>query len=434
MLDVPASPRPLISVIMANYNGARYLRTAIDSVLAQTQSDLELIVSDDASTDESRELVEGYETHDPRVRLVIAGGNGGPARARNRALDAARGDWIAIVDSDDILHPERFERLLATAERFDADAVADDLLHFASSGHAPASLLLDGDDFTNPFRLTPSLYVRGDIHGSTIPNFGYLKPMIRSASLAGARYDETLRIGEDYDLVLRLLLRGLRFQVTPEPTYLYRRHDKSISHRLSVETVADMIACQKSLQERHGVLDPEIESALAARMRGLERGLDYEKLVAALKARNVGNVVALLARRPSLAGSLVTSVRSRFERSRVSAPDTGDEKSVTIILTDLDPRSERVEALTSAAASDAVSEIRVEQVPLYSPPGSVNDEVGVERELWRRLATIGRRKGTRLLVDGPAGLYAAGFIPSDDVPETWKPVADRIEERARAGG
>lgn len=431
MLDVPASSRPLISVIMANYNGARYLRTAMDSVLAQTQSDLELIVSDDASTDESRELVEGYETHDPRVRLVVAGGNGGPARARNRALDAARGDWIAIVDSDDILHPERFERLLATAERFDADAVADDLLHFASSGNVPASLLLDGDDFTKPFRLMPSLYVRGDIDGSNIPNFGYLKPMIRTASLAEARYDETLRIGEDYDLVLRLLLRGLRFQVTPEPTYLYRRHDKSISHRLSVETVADMIACQKSLQQKHGLLDPDIESALSARMRGLERGLDYEKLVAALKAKNILSAARILARRPTLVGSLVTSVRSRLARQR--EPDVSEDSPVTIILTDLDPRSERVEALTKVADSDPVSEVRVEQVPLYSPPGSVNDQVGIERELWRRLATIGRLKGTRLLVDGPAGLYAAGFIPSEGVPETWKPMVERIGERAGAG-
>src|SRR5262245_38740620 len=105
-----AAGGPLISVIMANYQGSRYIERAVTSVLGQSVGDLELIISDDASTDDSLGVVARLAAHDPRVRLVRADQNGGPARCRNRALDLAQGSWIAIVDSDDLIHPERFAR------------------------------------------------------------------------------------------------------------------------------------------------------------------------------------------------------------------------------------------------------------------------------------------------------------------------------------
>ncbi|HTM77944.1 MAG TPA: glycosyltransferase family 2 protein, partial [Devosia sp.] len=91
---------PLISVVMANYEAGDKLVAAIDSVLRQSVGDLELIVCDDASGDHSVALVQRFADSDCRVRLVRAEANGGPACCRNRGLDAARGQWIAIVDSD----------------------------------------------------------------------------------------------------------------------------------------------------------------------------------------------------------------------------------------------------------------------------------------------------------------------------------------------
>lgn len=393
--------RPAISVVMANYNGAPYLPQALESVLSQTMDDLEIIVCDDASQDDSIAVVQAFREQDDRVRLIEAQENAGPARARNRALDAARGEWIAIVDSDDILHPERFERLLAAADHYHADAVADDLLHFASDGSAPASLLLHGDAFTRPFRLTAELFVRGDVQGSDVPNFGYLKPMIRTAAIGTLRYDEALRIGEDYDFLLRLLLRGLRLHLLPEPTYLYRRHDRSISHRLSVETVADMIDGQKRLLADHGALDPPLEQALAMRMAGLRRSLRYERLVRAIKDRRPGPAAWMIARDPTLLLSLFRSMRDRRARNASGQEQHGGTApgapARTILLTD--------DAETAAADETAIA------VPQYHAPGEPGWSGAAERALWQGLADLGRREGVHLTYDGLAGAFAAGFAP-----------------------
>lgn len=106
---------PLVSVLMPVFNGERYVRQAVDSVLAQTYKNFELVVVDDGSTDKSAEIVEA--TGDERVRVVRKAENSGLAAARNTALDEARGEYIAWLDSDDKARPRRFEaqaRLLET--------------------------------------------------------------------------------------------------------------------------------------------------------------------------------------------------------------------------------------------------------------------------------------------------------------------------------
>ena len=122
---------PVVSVIMANYNGAAHLPQALNSVLGQTVRDVEVIVADDASPDRSGDIVSQFMQGDRRVSLIESAENRGPGAARNDALRAARGEWVAIVDSDDIIHPERFEILLSAARSHGADAIADDLLFFS---------------------------------------------------------------------------------------------------------------------------------------------------------------------------------------------------------------------------------------------------------------------------------------------------------------
>src|SRR5258707_15861088 len=98
--DLPDRPAtaPFVSVIMANYNGAAHLADAIGSAQSQSLRDLEIIVSDDASTDDSLEIVTPLMAEDRRIRLVQSPHNGGPAVARNRALALAQGEWIAVMD------------------------------------------------------------------------------------------------------------------------------------------------------------------------------------------------------------------------------------------------------------------------------------------------------------------------------------------------
>lgn len=107
---------PLVSVIMPSYNSERHIAESIRSVQSQTLANWELLVSDDCSTDSTREVVAGIAEADPRVRLLPLRENGGAAAARNNSLAHARGRYVAYLDSDDLWRPEKLERQVAFME------------------------------------------------------------------------------------------------------------------------------------------------------------------------------------------------------------------------------------------------------------------------------------------------------------------------------
>ena len=108
-IELPPLPeKPLVSVLMANYNYAKYVGEAIESVLRQTYQNFEVIVCDDGSTDNSREVVEAYTARDSRVKL-IAKENGGIASALNAAYAASRGEILCLLDADDLYYPKKVE-------------------------------------------------------------------------------------------------------------------------------------------------------------------------------------------------------------------------------------------------------------------------------------------------------------------------------------
>jgi glycosyltransferase involved in cell wall biosynthesis len=108
----PLAERPLVSVLIRNYNCEQYVRLALESVLAQTYGNFEAVVYDDGSTDNSREIVQNYVKKDPRVRLV-AQENGGVARAANTVFANSEGNLISFLDSDDLFKPSKLEKVVA---------------------------------------------------------------------------------------------------------------------------------------------------------------------------------------------------------------------------------------------------------------------------------------------------------------------------------
>jgi len=388
MRPIQHSPAtPLISVVMANFEAGEKIVHALRSVLRQSVSNLEVIVSDDCSGDDSLDHVRRLMTEDDRIRLVTAERNGGPARCRNRALDQARGQWIAVVDSDDIIHPERFERLLAAAVEHGSDVVADDLLLFFEDGSAPRLML--GDDVSRNFLVSPERWVLAGVDGSSA--LGYLKPLIRAEKLKTLRYDEELRIGEDYDLILRLLLEGASMLVVPEPYYLYRRHSGSISHRLSVADMEAMLERQVALVGSYEPFSDRLAAAFKMRLDALRQGLGYEHLVRHIKARNVPAALALLLRQPSYAGKLWASFTEG--RQRRSAPAVM-------------PASPVLKLGTKGADHP---------VPAYVPVASTDWTAPRPRKVWRDLAAL-RGAGSVLCIPlDAAGRYAAGFIPEAEI-------------------
>lgn len=113
---------PLISVVVPVYNTARFLPRCLDSLLAQTYGKLEVLCVNDGSVDESAQILASYAERDSRVR-VITQTNSGLSAARNVALDAACGDYISFVDSDDFVKPQLYEKILPSLEDAEVDVV-----------------------------------------------------------------------------------------------------------------------------------------------------------------------------------------------------------------------------------------------------------------------------------------------------------------------
>lgn len=311
-----AETPPLVSVIMANFRGARWLEASMRSVLAQSHRNLELLVADDASDDDSVAIAQAVAAQDERVRVLPSAVNVGPAATRNRALEVARGEWIAIVDSDDLIHPARLQRLLDVARATGADLVADDLVHF---GAEERRTLLQSLQLTQPMPLDTTQFMRSNGADRTLPGYGYLKPLISRKVLGDRRYDTSLHIGEDFDLVMRMLIEGASFVVVPDPLYAYRRHASSISHRMTAERMASMLAAHQSL--------PPMPDAAAARAavaveKHLTQALRYERLVLDIKARRLRHVLPRLAE-PAMLARLLESLRDRRKRKTAGADPSG---------------------------------------------------------------------------------------------------------------
>ncbi len=156
---------PTISVIIPTYNAAKYLREALDSLLAQTFTDWEAVCVNDGSTDNSLEILQEYASQDPRFR-VLDGPNGGYGKAMNRGMDAARGEYMAIFEPDDILPPAAYETLITKARESGADITRGTLCRFWNRGgetscdfrknSLPKGKLLNALKMPKLFTLSPS--------------------------------------------------------------------------------------------------------------------------------------------------------------------------------------------------------------------------------------------------------------------------------------
>jgi len=303
-----------ISVIIANYNGSAFLADAIRSACAQTLRDIEVIISDDASSDGSVAIVRQLIDEDSRVRLVESRTNAGAAAARNRAIDVARGRWIAIMDSDDLMHPDRLRALLRASVTSDADMIADDQLLFDSERRTAPETLLEGAWAKKPRQMFARDYLAANNLYGGGPAFGYLKPIIRSSFLTrhAIRYDEQLLIAEDYNLVVRLLMVGARFWVVPQLGYFYRRHGASLSHRLNMLALTRI----RDVEQHWTTAWPsaELRPLFKARMRSVARAIAFEELVRALKARNLPLAARIAASNPAAATLLRVPLRDAFNR------------------------------------------------------------------------------------------------------------------------
>lgn len=301
MAEGPADT-PDVSIIMAAWSAASFIRPAIVSALGQSGISLELIVIDDASPDGTLEAAMAAGSGDPRLVCERLEQNSGPAAARNRGLALARGRYVAILDADDGMEAGRLERLVGFADRHEPDIVADDMRRVRSAEDAAGQ-----GRFLREASVTPGLsisladYIDPASERRFGESLGYLKPLFRRETLERlrVRYDETLRNSEDFYIVAELLALGARMQLVPEPGYRYTIREGSISHRLTPSLTSAILEAERGFRARHGEsLSAGEQRAQAARMRRLQRSHAFETVVDALKSRRPGHALGAAFRRP----------------------------------------------------------------------------------------------------------------------------------------
>jgi succinoglycan biosynthesis protein ExoO len=276
-----------VSIIVPVWNGAAFIRDAIQSALAQHGVAVEVVIVDDCSTDDTVEVVRGID--DPRVLLIEQDRNGGPGQARNAGFAAATGTWIAVLDADDAMEPHRLQTLLGFASS-DAEILADNLLM------VPAMETMFSGRWTptNGVVTLPDLLASDRIFASRW-SLGYLKPLLKRDFIIRHQlhYPVDVRIGEDFIFLAECLAAGGRMYVTAAPLYRYSIRQGSISARTTSEHIEAMIAAQAKLLERRPV--PEgWKRAFHMRRRSLERGLAYLLLVDDLKRRDLLTALLLM--------------------------------------------------------------------------------------------------------------------------------------------
>ena len=295
----PAQATVDITFVIAARNVAPFIAEAVASALAQEHCRVEVVVVDDASTDDTPDIVDEFCRRDRRVQLIRASRSGGAAAARNLGFDRAVGEWIAVLDGDDVILPGRGRAMLDAGIATSADIVADNLTRFGPGVAREASALPTGP---MPYGVLIDIasYLRANRILRRGRNLGYLKPMFRRDFMAqcGLRYDETLRIGEDSHLCLQALLAKAHFIVISEPYYRYRVRAGSLSWRLARADIDAMAAAFAPLRPSLEASGVAASSAARSFARALERARAILIVVEAAKAGSLLSAARAAWRRP----------------------------------------------------------------------------------------------------------------------------------------
>jgi glycosyltransferase involved in cell wall biosynthesis len=277
--------QPLVAVIIPVFNARPYLRAAVESVLAQTYQNLELIVIDDGSTDGSVEVLSGIT--DRRLRIERQANAGKPA-ALNRAIASTDAEFYAVNDADDLSHPTRLERLVACMQ-------ARPHLAGVFSGHD----LILGERIVAPqFRAKDEDACHDDIERFRMPGHDPT-PMYRLSMVRGFEFDPSLPVAEGLDYILRV---GEQYPLygLGECLYSYRIHPASITKRARDLCQACVWKVLRRACDRRGVRFEDIfgvgrDSALQRpRNKELDNNLAASFIESVIDLRGSGRRMAAL--------------------------------------------------------------------------------------------------------------------------------------------
>ncbi len=305
---------PRVSYIIAAYNAEETVLSAIQAVLVQDSVPVEALVVDDCSSDRTAAVARSVK--DDRVRVVTTRSNLGPGGARNVGLDMASGEFIAVLDADDSLRPQRTASLLARISDSSAAIVVDNL-KVMDSKTGTTQLGWTNQTFERPSRLDLADFISGNIiYNARIRHYGYLKPLIRRSLIdtIGLRYHEGLMIGEDFYFLANAIAQAGDCLTVPSAGYVYSQGDSSISVDLREVDVRRMRAEDDHFRRTHA-LDPRAQAALARRTKSLDEALAYMKLRQSIRDRSPLRACSSVASNPAALRRLVKTMGSKIAKT-----------------------------------------------------------------------------------------------------------------------
>ena len=212
---------PEVSVIIPVYNTEQFLGNCLNSVLAQTFTDFEIIIVNDGSTDNSSAIIEEFAKKNNRI-VAIHQENMGLSEARNAGLNIVRGNWITFVDSDDLLAPDFLQELLDAAKQYSATIACSDKQLFWKESEI-------GNSITKPqvIELSPEKALERALYQKCGPDYSAWSKLYDAKIWQNRRFTPGIYF-EDMDCIPQVLLDAEKIAFVPEPLYLNRRHDTSI--------------------------------------------------------------------------------------------------------------------------------------------------------------------------------------------------------------
>ncbi len=289
--------KPLVSAIIATYNRADTVCKAIESILGQTYDNIEVVVVDDGSTDDTESALRPFGS-----RLhIIRQPNAGPAVARNRGIAAARGEIISFLDSDDIWLPQKIERqvrLLQRAGKSVPCCICNATLQFTSRPVTTSfqnALLESTEEEGLWLNVTETLLNRFVLFNQTVA-------IRREALEKAGTFDETLKYLEDYDLPLRLSLLG-PWAFIREPLVVWYQGSSGSWSEKAIQQLVCMKECEVRLREK----------VLEYAKRGDENLKSLRRMRGALRKARRELWVAGLGQKETLGAHAVSHLLQRIE-------------------------------------------------------------------------------------------------------------------------
>lgn len=212
-----------VSIIVPIYNVERYLRRCINSLLKQSYQNIEIVMVDDCSSDNSGAIAKEYSEQYPDICVYLKQSqNGGLAKTRNAGINRSQGEWLSFVDSDDWVHRDFIKELLETAQAGSFDIVVSDLLYVYDNGKRKEANTLGA--------ITDAASQKEKV--ALLRNHACTR-LIRKSFLiqSGLTFPEHLRRGEDMGIMVPLLTKTNKIGILNKALYYYYQRENSISNK-----------------------------------------------------------------------------------------------------------------------------------------------------------------------------------------------------------